>query len=129
MAPYFLRNLVPRREKRESQRPLLQVLSELTAIQWAMFFSGCVCSSSRSSQSLTLAYQLVSMDMRRYWFVTPLARLPSDSPCSLDFFSVSLSVKPLSELFERDTEDIVRTFPLPSAQKFPDRHRFSRRKR
>lgn len=40
MAPYFLTNLIPRREKREAQRPLFQVLSELTITQWAMFFSG-----------------------------------------------------------------------------------------
>ncbi|KAL1679869.1 major facilitator superfamily domain-containing protein [Schizophyllum commune] len=78
MAPYFLRNLVPRREKRESQRPLLQVLSELTAIQWAMFFSGWLA-----------------------WTCD-----------AIDFFSVSLSVKPLSELFERDTEDITQAITL-----------------
>ncbi|TFK34319.1 MFS general substrate transporter [Crucibulum laeve] len=40
MAPYFLRNLVPRREKRERARPLLTVLAGLTWIQWAHFFSG-----------------------------------------------------------------------------------------
>ncbi|PPQ85492.1 hypothetical protein CVT25_006572 [Psilocybe cyanescens] len=40
MAPYFLRNLVPKREKRENARPLLTVLGELTWIQWALFFSG-----------------------------------------------------------------------------------------
>jgi SHS family lactate transporter-like MFS transporter len=40
MAPYFLRNLVPKKEKRNDARPLLTVLSELTFIQWALFFSG-----------------------------------------------------------------------------------------
>jgi MFS transporter, SHS family, lactate transporter len=40
MAPYFLSNLVPRREKRESARPLLTVLLSLTWLQWAQFFSG-----------------------------------------------------------------------------------------
>ncbi|PPQ89293.1 hypothetical protein CVT25_000918 [Psilocybe cyanescens] len=40
MVPYFLHNLVPKREKRESARPLLTVLGELTLIQWALFFSG-----------------------------------------------------------------------------------------
>lgn len=40
MAPYFLRNLVPRREKRQEGRPLLEVLKGLTWVQWAHFFSG-----------------------------------------------------------------------------------------
>ncbi|RDB21642.1 Carboxylic acid transporter [Hypsizygus marmoreus] len=40
MAPYFLRNLIPRKEKREDARPLLTVLAELTWVQWALFFSG-----------------------------------------------------------------------------------------
>ncbi|KAI0313593.1 carboxylic acid transporter [Amylostereum chailletii] len=40
MAPYFLRNLIPRREKKEEGRPLLTVIRELTWIQWALFFSG-----------------------------------------------------------------------------------------
>ncbi|PPQ70216.1 hypothetical protein CVT26_014473 [Gymnopilus dilepis] len=40
MAPYFLRNLVPKKERAEDARPLLHVLRELTFIQWALFFSG-----------------------------------------------------------------------------------------
>ncbi|KAH9480892.1 Carboxylic acid transporter protein-like protein [Psilocybe cubensis] len=40
MAPYFLRNIVPRRETRAGARPLLTVLRELTWVQWALFFSG-----------------------------------------------------------------------------------------
>ncbi|KAG6867380.1 hypothetical protein C0993_003534 [Termitomyces sp. T159_Od127] len=40
MAPYFLKNLVPRREQRAQARPLLQVLRSLTWVQWALFFSG-----------------------------------------------------------------------------------------
>lgn len=42
MAPYFLRNLIPQREQRESARPLLTVLAGLTWVQWAHFFSGYV---------------------------------------------------------------------------------------
>ena len=42
MAPYFLRNLLPKREKNDHARPLLTVLGELTAIQWALYFSGYV---------------------------------------------------------------------------------------
>ena len=40
MAPRFLRNLVPHREKREAARPLLVVLAGLSWTQWALFFSG-----------------------------------------------------------------------------------------
>jgi len=40
MAPYFLKNLVPRKEMRTEGRPLLEVLFSLTWIQWALFWSG-----------------------------------------------------------------------------------------
>lgn len=40
--PYFLQNLIPKREKRTEARPLLAVLAELTWVQWAQFFSGWV---------------------------------------------------------------------------------------
>ncbi|KAJ7581052.1 carboxylic acid transporter [Mycena floridula] len=40
MAPYFLQNLVPKREARQNARPLLAVLATLTWIQWAHFLSG-----------------------------------------------------------------------------------------
>ncbi|KZV68465.1 MFS general substrate transporter [Peniophora sp. CONT] len=40
MAPYFIRNLIPRREQRQGDRPLIQVLKSLTWIQWALFWSG-----------------------------------------------------------------------------------------
>ncbi|KXN84179.1 hypothetical protein AN958_12915 [Leucoagaricus sp. SymC.cos] len=40
MVPYFLRNLIPKRETRANARPLLQVLAELTWVQWAHFFCG-----------------------------------------------------------------------------------------
>lgn len=42
MAPYFIRNLVPRREKRTEGRPLLEVLAGLTWVQWGHFWSGYV---------------------------------------------------------------------------------------
>ena len=43
MAPYFIRNLIPRREARDQNgRPLLEVLRSLTWVQWAQFFSGYV---------------------------------------------------------------------------------------
>jgi len=40
MAPYFLKNLVPRREARAHARPLLTAVATITWVQWAMFFSG-----------------------------------------------------------------------------------------
>ena len=42
MAPYFIRNLVPRREQRAEGRPLLEVLASLTWVQWGHFWSGYV---------------------------------------------------------------------------------------
>ncbi|KAF9458789.1 MFS general substrate transporter [Collybia nuda] len=38
--PYFFRNIVPRKEQRTGQKPLLAVLAGLTWIQWAHFFTG-----------------------------------------------------------------------------------------
>jgi SHS family lactate transporter-like MFS transporter len=41
MAPYFIRNLVPRRQAQDANRkPLSQVLLSLTWIQWAQFLTG-----------------------------------------------------------------------------------------
>ncbi|KAI0040953.1 carboxylic acid transporter [Auriscalpium vulgare] len=40
MAPYFIRNLIPRREARQQGRPLWTVLRSLTWTQWALFWSG-----------------------------------------------------------------------------------------
>jgi SHS family lactate transporter-like MFS transporter len=41
MAPYFVRNLIPRREARDdNRRPLLEVLRTITWVQWAQFLSG-----------------------------------------------------------------------------------------
>ena len=43
MAPYFIRNLIPRREARDAnRRPLVDVLRTVTWVQWAQFLSGCV---------------------------------------------------------------------------------------
>ncbi|KAI0289826.1 MFS general substrate transporter [Russula brevipes] len=41
MAPYFIRNLVPRRQAHDANRePLLQLILSLTAVQWAQFLTG-----------------------------------------------------------------------------------------
>lgn len=55
MAPYFIRNLIPRREARNAnRRPLLEVLRTVTWIQWAQFVSGCVPFFAHRSFSLSL---------------------------------------------------------------------------
>ena len=41
MAPFFLRNLIPRREQKQ-QTNLLTVIGDLTWVQWAQFFVGYV---------------------------------------------------------------------------------------
>ncbi|KAH9851678.1 MFS general substrate transporter [Lenzites betulinus] len=40
MTPAFIRNLVPRREKRAEGRPLLEALASITWVQWGHFWSG-----------------------------------------------------------------------------------------
>ncbi|CAE6449479.1 unnamed protein product [Rhizoctonia solani] len=40
MAPTFIRNLIPRREKTEREESLFQTFRSLTFVQWALFFSG-----------------------------------------------------------------------------------------
>ena len=51
MAPYFIRNLIPRREQRQEGRPLLEALRSITWMQWALFWSGYVLSQSWPSGS------------------------------------------------------------------------------
>ncbi|KAF5317741.1 hypothetical protein D9619_012606 [Psilocybe cf. subviscida] len=38
--PYFLRSLVPKKERRANARPLMVAVREITLVQWALFFSG-----------------------------------------------------------------------------------------
>ena len=38
--PYFLRNLVPRKENTVKSRTLLEVLATITWVQWAQYFVG-----------------------------------------------------------------------------------------
>ncbi|ELU41400.1 carboxylic acid transporter [Rhizoctonia solani AG-1 IA] len=40
MAPAFIQNLIPRREKTEREESLFQTFRSLTFVQWALFFSG-----------------------------------------------------------------------------------------
>ncbi|KAI0074125.1 MFS general substrate transporter [Panus rudis PR-1116 ss-1] len=68
MAPYFLRNLVPRREKRAEGRPLLQVLRSLTWVQWGHFFSGWLAWTCDAidffSVSLSVTHLTVQFDKK-----------------------------------------------------------------
>ena len=73
MAPYFLRNLVPKREKVERTRSLWQVLRSLTWTQWGLFFSGLAVSltAPRPAECPHFAFrsrppQVVSLDYRRH---------------------------------------------------------------
>ena len=101
MAPYFLQNLVPKKEKVERARPLWEVLKGLTWIQWCFFFSGSVLSSI-TEERLNVSFDL---DFRRWLAWTCDA---------IDFFSVSLTVVSLQTQFNRSTNDLVsHTFSNP----------------
>ncbi|KAL5482505.1 hypothetical protein ACEPAI_9099 [Sanghuangporus weigelae] len=80
MAPYFIRNLIPRKEKNEDEHELtlLQALATLTPVQILQVFCG--------------------------WFAWTCD--------AIDFFSVSLSVTDLEELFNRSTHDITTSITL-----------------
>ena len=92
MAPYFLNNLVPRRETRAHSRPLLVAVATITWIQWAMFLSGCVQISSGKTRAplLTDHFRLLA------WICD-----------AFDFFSVSLSVTNLGIQFGQSSSTIV----------------------
>ena len=97
MAPYFLRNLVPKREKVERTKPLWEALKSLTWSQWDLFISGSVGSLTipRAADNLTLYFYL---GLRRWLAWTCDA---------IDFFCVSLTVVNLRQQFNRSTHDIV----------------------
>ena len=92
MAPYFLHNLIPRREARAHSRPLLTVLASLTWIQWAMLFSGYVNVLFQHSQPPHSIHHF-------RWLAWACD--------AIDFFSVSLSVISLTKQFDRSTTKIV----------------------
>ncbi|KAJ8518320.1 hypothetical protein ONZ45_g4591 [Pleurotus djamor] len=62
MAPYFLRNLIPRREQRQSSRPLLTVLASLTWVQWAHFFSGWLAWTCDALDFFTVSLSVPSLE-------------------------------------------------------------------
>ena len=56
MAPYFIRNLIPRRQAHdENRKPLLEVILSLTGVQWAQFLTGYDTFLSRPLPKLMLA--------------------------------------------------------------------------
>ena len=93
MAPYFLKNLVPRRETRAHARPLLTAVATITWVQWAMFFSGYVILFPWKTHDLLLTGDF---------------RLLAWTCDALDFFSVSLSVTSLGTEFGKTSSQIVK---------------------
>ncbi|KIY50399.1 MFS general substrate transporter [Fistulina hepatica ATCC 64428] len=58
--PYFIRNLIPRKEK-GSARPLIVALREITPIQWALFFSGWLAWTSVAIDFFTASLSVSSL--------------------------------------------------------------------
>jgi MFS transporter, SHS family, lactate transporter len=86
MAPYFIHNLVPRRQARDANRkPLLQVLRSLTWLQWLQFFTGC--------DPVLSCMSLAETNDSRRWLAW--------SSDAIDFFNVALSVTRLQEQFHK----------------------------
>jgi len=69
MAPYFIRNLIPRREARgDNRRPLLEVLRTITWVQWAQFLSGYApftLTLSIMLEGLATVWQMAGVVLRR----------------------------------------------------------------
>jgi MFS transporter, SHS family, lactate transporter len=86
MAPYFIRNLLPRRQARDANRkPLLQVLRSLSWLQWLQFFTGC--------DPVLSCMSLAETNDDRRWVAW--------SCDAIDFFNVALSVTRLQEQFKK----------------------------
>ena len=108
MAPYFIRNLVPRREARNAnRRPLLEVLRTVTWVQWAQFLSGCV---SCSFVALSRRKSKCGVCLWRRWLAWTCD--------AIDFFSVSLSVPLLQKQFNKDKASTIVRFPLLARSPF-----------
>ena len=78
MAPYFIRNLIPKKEPGVESQTLLRALASLTFVQWLQLFCGWLA-----------------------WTCD-----------AIDFFSVSLSVSTLTEVFDRSVHDITTSITL-----------------
>lgn len=100
MAPYFLRNLVPRREKTVAGRSLVTVLGTLTWVQWAHFFSGYVVDGLALGvvTNEDLFAQLASLELRRNRLLLRL-----------------LDCEPYSPIGSSNTTDLLQGYPLGGA--------------
>jgi len=96
MAPYFLKNWIPKREQRVAARPLLTVLSELTWLQWAHFASGYVTFFLIDSVSFLAWLKSFSLSRWLAWTCD-----------AIDFFSVSLTVPLLQKQFNKSKASTI----------------------
>ncbi len=93
MAPYFIRNLLPRRQAHdENRKPLSEVLLSLTSTQWAQFMTG---------YDPSVSCYLSESDTGHRWLAWTCD--------AIDFFNVALSVTRLQEQFHQaEAASIVR---------------------
>ena len=93
MAPYFIRNLIPRRQAHdENRKPLLEVILSLTGVQWAQFLTG---------YDTFLSRPLPKTDAGIRWLAWTCD--------AIDFFNVALSVTRLQVQFHKaEAASIVR---------------------
>ncbi|KZV66848.1 MFS general substrate transporter [Peniophora sp. CONT] len=61
MAPYFIRNLIPRREQRQEGRPLLEALRSITWMQWALFWSGWLAWSTDAVDFFSVSLSVTNL--------------------------------------------------------------------
>jgi len=93
MAPYFIRNLIPKRENREGQKPLLTALAGLSLMQWSMIFSGWLAWTCDAMDffSVSLAVPILSKPMP-IGFDRPTATLTNAITLTLLFRSVGAAI-------------------------------------
>ena len=103
MAPYFLGNLIPKKEKVERTRPLWEVLKGLTWSQWGLFLSGYVVAFGRCAKAKRGLNFDLNFDLFNRWLAW--------SCDAIDFFSVSLTIENLRQQFGRSARDIVSRTP------------------
>lgn len=94
MAPKFLRELIPRREKRAASGSVVVAFKTLSWVQWVQFWSGSVPSLVSCHHHLNACF-------------TSWLAWTCDA---IDFFAVSLTVNLLAKQFNQSTTSIVRFF-------------------
>ncbi|KZV96668.1 MFS general substrate transporter [Exidia glandulosa HHB12029] len=60
-APYFIRNLVPRREQTERPRPLLVALRDVTPVQWGFFIAGWMAWTCDAMDFFTVSLSVTNL--------------------------------------------------------------------